>query len=192
MSNKKLNNAKICRSLYETALGVGGVVAGEAGLMEVFPPFGGEDGAAMAARMADRYPDAIGESDATRRAASLLIRYFAGEPVVFDNTIDFRSFTIFQAAIYRMVMTIPRGEVRSYSRVAAETGRPRAARAVGWAMARNPLPIIIPCHRVVGKSGEMTGYSAAGGVDSKRLLLEMERRVSGENISNNRGRDGGL
>ena len=178
MSAMKLDTEKICRSLFETVLGAGGVVAGDAGLLEVFPPFGGENAAAMAARIADRYPDAVEESDLTRRAASLLTRYFAGEPVDFDIPIDFRHFTPFQEAIYRMVTTIPRGEVRSYSRVAEETGRPRAARGVGRAMARNPLPIVIPCHRVVGKSGDLTGYSAAGGIDSKRWLLETERRTT--------------
>jgi methylated-DNA-[protein]-cysteine S-methyltransferase len=187
MSMRKPDNEKICSSLYETALGAGGVVAGDAGLLEVFPPFGGENAAAMASRIADRYPDAVEESDTTRRAASLLTRYFAGEPVVFDLPIDFREFTPFQEAIYRMVTTIPRGEVRSYSQVAAETGRPRASRGVGGAMARNPLPIVIPCHRVVGKSGELTGYSASGGIESKRWLLETERRVSRENGSNYKG-----
>jgi methylated-DNA-[protein]-cysteine S-methyltransferase len=187
MSMGKMGTMKVWCSLYETARGAGGVVAGEAGLLEIFPPFGGEDGAAMAALIADRYPNAVGESDITRRAASLLTRYFAGEPVVFDVPIDFRNFTPFQEAVYRMVTTIPRGVVWSYSRVAKETGFPRGARGVGGAMARNPLPIIIPCHRVVGKSGEMTGYSAAGGIDSKRWLLEMERRGSVENSSDYKG-----
>jgi methylated-DNA-[protein]-cysteine S-methyltransferase len=187
MSARKPDIKKISRSLFETALGAGGVVAGEAGLLEVFPPFGGENAVAMAARIAERYPDAVDESDITRRAASLLTRYFAGEPVVFDITIDFRDFTPFQEAIYRMVSTIPRGEVRSYSRVASDSGRPRAARGVGAAMARNPLPIIIPCHRVVGKSGELTGYSAVVGIDSKRWLLETERKVNEESCSNYKG-----
>jgi O-6-methylguanine DNA methyltransferase len=82
-------------------------------------------------------------------------------------------------------MAIPYGEQRSYSQVAAEIGRPKAARGIGGAMAANSLPIIIPCHRVVGKSGSMTGYSAAGGIGSKIWLLNMEQLAVKKKLSKN-------
>jgi methylated-DNA-[protein]-cysteine S-methyltransferase len=86
-------------------------------------------------------------------------------------------FTPFQQRVYRAVMKIPFGEVMSYGGIARMIGQPEAARGIGGAMARNPLPIIIPCHRVVGSSGKLTGYSAPGGIASKSWLLEMERRA---------------
>lgn len=180
MKRKNSLSTGIYSSLYETRLGFGGVVAGEAGLIEVFLPFDGKSREERAAQISGSYPVASGESPLTKQAADLLARYFAGEPVVFALPVDRRGFTPFQWEVYRTVITIPYGEVRSYSGVAGEIGRPLAARGIGGAMARNPLPIVIPCHRVVGKSGKMTGYSASGGVVSKRWLLELERRVKCE------------
>lgn len=174
------------RSLFETGLGAGGVVASDEGLLEVFPPFGGETVEGVAARIAARYPSATGESPLTRKAAELLVRYFAGEPVSFELPVAGEGFTLFQRAVYEAVMAIPYGEVRSYSWIAAEIGRPRSARGIGRAMARNLLPIIIPCHRVVGKSGDMTGYSAPGGVVSKQWLLRMEEMAAGKKPNKNR------
>lgn len=168
-------------SLFVADIGTGGVVAGPDGLLEVFLPFAGETGDTLVAQIAARYPFATEESPLTRKAADLLAAYFAGVPVAFDLPIDRRGFTLFQWDVYRAVMTIPYGEMRSYSQVATEIGRPRAARGIGGAMARNPLPIIIPCHRVVGKSGGMTGYSAPGGIVSKLWLLKMEQLPIGKN-----------
>ncbi len=87
------------------------------------------------------------------------------------------AFTPFQRAVYEYVRSIPRGETRTYGQVAAAIGRPRAARAVGQALARNPLPLVIPCHRVVASNGDLRGFSAAGGLALKARLLEWERRT---------------
>lgn len=179
MKRHERHPAAAYRSLFATDLGVGGVVASDEGLVEVYLPFDGADREGMTARIAARYPVAAKESPLTRKAAGLLARYFDGESVTFDVPIDRQGFTPFQWAVYEAVRAIPAGEVRSYSQVAAEIGRPRAARGIGGAMARNPLPIIIPCHRVVGKTGGMTGYSAPGGIVSKQWLLAMEKKVSG-------------
>jgi methylated-DNA-[protein]-cysteine S-methyltransferase len=161
-------------SLYETNLGFGAVVAGEKGVIEVLLPFSGESSAALTKRIRLLYPDAVHESYLTREAASSLQKYFAGERVNFDLPIDRGRFTPFQEKVYEAVSCIPYGSVKSYGEIAAQIGRPKSARGVGSAMARNPLPIIIPCHRVVGSSGNLTGYSAAGGVNSKKWLLLME------------------
>ena len=168
-------------SLFVADIGTGGVVAGPDGLLEVFLPFAGEMSDALVAQIAARYPFATEENPLSRKAADLLAAYFAGVAVVFELPIDRRGFTLFQWEVYRAVMAIPYGEVRSYSQVAAEIGRPRAARGIGGAMARNPLPVVIPCHRVVGKSGGMTGYSAPGGIVSKLWLLKMEQLPIGKN-----------
>jgi methylated-DNA-[protein]-cysteine S-methyltransferase len=161
-------------SQFETKLGTGAVVAGEKGVVEVFLPFSGESSVALTKRIRLLYPEAVNESCVTSVAASALRRYFAGERVSFDIPIDRGTFTPFQDEVYGAVSCIPYGSVKSYGEIAAAIGRPNSARGVGSAMARNPLPIIIPCHRVVGSSGNLTGYSAAGGVSSKRWLLLME------------------
>ena len=174
MKKKGITQAAYC-SLFITRLGTGGVVASEKGLLEIFLPFGGETGQGIRARFSSRYPVDLGESVLSKQAAILLTSYFAGKAVLFDLPIDRVGITAFQDRIYQVVGSIPYGEVMSYGRIALEIGAPRAARGVGSAMARNPLPIVIPCHRVVGKRGAMTGYSAPGGVDSKIWLLEMEK-----------------
>ena len=81
--------------------------------------------------------------------------------------------TDFQRAVWRQVSAIPYGQTRSYSDIAAALGRPKAVRAVGAAIGRNPIWLAIPCHRVVGKDGALTGY--AGGLERKRFLLDLER-----------------
>lgn len=162
------------RSVFVTAFGSGAVVASAEGLVEVFLPFAGNSPAEMAELVAGLYPSAVCEDALTMKAAGLLRRYFAGEKVTFDIEIDRRGFTTFQQAVYAEVSKISYGMVKTYGEVAGAIGRQRAARGVGTAMARNPLPIIIPCHRVVGGSGAMTGYSGTGGVVSKRLLLTLE------------------
>lgn len=82
--------------------------------------------------------------------------------------------TPFQRAVWRAVVAVPYGETRSYGAVAAELGRPAAARAVGHANGANPLPVVVPCHRLVGADGSLTGY--AGGLPMKRWLIEHEQR----------------
>ncbi len=166
------------RSVFETPLGFGGVVASDTGLLEVFLPFGGSSRAEMEAEIVALYPGAASDNQVTRSAAHTLRRYFAGERVIFDLPLDGSAFTPFEAAVYHVVMSIPAGMVRSYGDIARQIEKPRAARGVGRAMARNPLPIVIPCHRVVGAAGALTGYSAAGGILSKKWLLDMEQRGS--------------
>jgi methylated-DNA-[protein]-cysteine S-methyltransferase len=172
--NRTNTAAGYCISLYETKLGFGAVVASEAGLVEVVLPFAGTGAAEMVTEMAGFYPAAQTANALTEETALLLQRYFSGQPVSFRLQIDTRGFTPFQVLVYEKVAAIPYGQVKTYAQVAAEIGCKGAARGIGTAMARNPVPIIIPCHRVVGAAGTMTGYSAAGGVASKRFLLSME------------------
>lgn len=109
------------------------------------------------------------------RAEGLLKRYFSGKKVDFSTLpLDLTQGTAFQQAVWRKLMEMPYGEVRSYGWVAREIGRPRAVRAVGRACGQNPLPPIVPCHRVVGSNGGLTGYSGRGGIRLKERLLELE------------------
>jgi methylated-DNA-[protein]-cysteine S-methyltransferase len=109
-----------------------------------------------------------------RHAVTQVDEYFAGTRVRFDLPLAPRG-TPFQRAVWKLLGEIPFGQTASYGEIARLLGRPSASRAVGGANHRNPLAIVIPCHRVVGASGAMTGYG--GGLDRKRLLLELEARV---------------
>ncbi|HZG57919.1 methylated-DNA--[protein]-cysteine S-methyltransferase [Paenibacillus sp.] len=101
-----------------------------------------------------------------------LRRYFAGERVGFEGIpLDIRG-TAFQREVWTALADIPYGETRTYGEVASAIGRPRATRAVGAANGRNPLPVLLPCHRVVGADGTMTGYR--GGLAMKKRLLAIE------------------
>ncbi len=106
--------------------------------------------------------------DAARRE---LAAYWKDGQVVFAVPLDPQG-TAFQMGVWRMLGRIPAGKLESYGALAAQLGRPRAARAVGAAVGRNPLSIIVPCHRVVGSSGALTGY--AGGLERKTALLKLE------------------
>jgi methylated-DNA-[protein]-cysteine S-methyltransferase len=104
-------------------------------------------------------------------AARQLCAYFAGDLRRFDLTLDPRG-TEFQQRVWRELETIPFGEIRSYAQVAAAIGAPRAVRAVGAANGANPLPIVVPCHRVIGSGGKLVGYG--GGLALKQRLLALE------------------
>ena len=115
-----------------------------------------------------------GQSDkSAKRLLAQLRKYFAGEPAEFDVPLDFSDGTKFERAVWRACMRIPRGATRTYSELAAMAGYPRAARAVGNAMARNPFPIVVPCHRVIRADGSLGRYGY--GAELKRKLLELER-----------------
>lgn len=107
-------------------------------------------------------------------AARQLREYFDGTRRRFDLDLE-PSGTVFQRAVLDALLTIPYGETRSYADIALQIGRPRAVRAVGAANGRNPLPIVIPCHRVIGKDRSLTGFG--GGLETKRYLLDLETGV---------------
>ena len=123
-----------------------------------------------------RKPIAIGprwrcSSAAFGHVQAQLLQYFAGERAAFDVSLTMRG-DPFERLVWRALQDIPYGETASYGEVARRIGHPSAARAVGLANARNPIAIIVPCHRVIGADGTLTGY--AGGLERKRALLELE------------------
>ena len=146
-------------TVLDSPIGPLTLVAGEAGLKAIYFPREGKAPPEGAARVDDM------------PAATQLREYFAGERTRFDLALD-PDGTDFQRAVWRALCDIPFGETVSYSAIAEAVGRPSAVRAVGAANGRNPIPIIVPCHRVIGKSGALTGY--AGGLDVKRILLDLE------------------
>jgi methylated-DNA-[protein]-cysteine S-methyltransferase len=101
-----------------------------------------------------------------------LDEYFEGRRKAFDLPVDLRGRSEFSRLVLEQLAKVPYGEVTTYGSLAARTGRPRAARAVGMIMNRNPIPIVLPCHRVVGSTGSLVGYG--GGLERKRRLLDLE------------------
>jgi methylated-DNA-[protein]-cysteine S-methyltransferase len=157
-------------SIFETELGMGAVVASEQGIRRVFLPQENATGAFIYAGL-----DRMTSSALTDRAASMLIKYFKGQRQSFEVLpVDITLTGTFRRQILELIRSIPFGAVRSYGEVAQSAGSPGAARAVGGAMASNPIPIIIPCHRVIAANGRLTGYSAPGGLKLKKNLLQME------------------
>lgn len=116
------------------------------------------------------------ETDLLRTAAAQLREYLAGDRRDFDLPLAPRG-TAFQRVVWEALQQIPYGETRSYGQIAAAVGNPKGGRAVGMANNRNPISIIVPCHRVIGADGSLTGYG--GGLDIKRRLLNLERGVVG-------------
>lgn len=112
--------------------------------------------------------------DAARRE---LEDYFSGRLHDFDLAVDLGLATPFQRSVLEALRRVPYGETETYGGLAARIGKPRAARAVGGALNRNPVPIVVPCHRVVGAGGALVGY--AGGLPVKEALLELERSGAG-------------
>ncbi len=115
------------------------------------------------------------ETPVLREAAKQLNEYFDGQRRDFSLPVTLEG-TKFQRAVWHALATIPYGETRSYQELAAQIGNPKACRAVGNANNRNPIPILIPCHRVIGAGGGLVGY--AGGLELKRDLLNIENALN--------------
>ena len=109
-------------------------------------------------------------------AVTQLEAYFAGGLRAFRLKLDLNG-TPFQVQVWNALLDIPFGETRSYAELARAIGKPAAVRAVGLANGRNPVSIVVPCHRVIGSDGSLTGYG--GGLERKRFLLDLEARVAG-------------
>lgn len=107
------------------------------------------------------------------QAAEQLKEYFLGKRKKFDIPVSFENESSFRQKVYSALLKIPYGKTATYKELAVMIGQPNAARAVGGALNKNPLLIFVPCHRVIGSNGNLTGF--AGGVDKKRFLLELEK-----------------
>jgi methylated-DNA-[protein]-cysteine S-methyltransferase len=121
-------------------------------------------------RVDDRHPVLV-------RAVRQLGEYFAGRRTAFDLPLDLHGGTAFQQSVWQALLRIPRGTTTSYGALSSGIGKPAAVRAVGAAVGRNPIGVIVPCHRVIGSDGSLTGY--AGGLDRKAALLELEAALPG-------------
>jgi len=167
-------------TLFDTAIGRCGI-AWRSGLV-VSTALPGEDDAATERHLLRRLPGAVqAQPDDMATAAIIAVQcLLSGEPVDLSVIpVDFDACPAFERQIYALLREVPTGSTVTYGELAARAGAPGAARAVGMAMGRNPVPIIVPCHRVLASSGRSGGFSAPGGVTTKFRILQIEQAGRG-------------
>jgi O-6-methylguanine DNA methyltransferase len=160
-------------TLETSPLGPVWVAVSEAGLVAVEVDTGQEAIEAAARRLG--FDPVILDRERTVGAVSQIGEYLSGQRTVFDLPVDWSVLRPFQQEALRETFAIPYGESRTYGEIALRLGRPRAARAVGRAQATNPMPLVIPCHRVLGADGRLHGYGAGRGLETKAWLLNLEK-----------------
>ncbi len=158
-------------AVFETKMGWVGVLGSEEGLTRTTLPQDTPDKALA------ELGTAAGSAEKDVRPLLEPIRqlsdYFDGKKVDFSGALEYNGSTPFQKRVWDATRRIPYGETRTYGEIAREAGSPGAARATGRALGANPIPIIVPCHRVVGSDGSLTGFG--GGLEMKKRLLDMEK-----------------
>src|SRR4051812_21607622 len=164
-------------TLFATAIGPVGLVWHDAGLVGVQLPEAGVR--ETRARLTRRFPDAVESAPPLEPAIGDAITAITG--LLADGDADLSAIAVdlshvpaFNRRVYDLVRAIPPGRTRTYGDVATELGEPGAAQAVGQAMGHNPVPIVVPCHRVVAAGGRLGGFSARGGNATRRRMLEIE------------------
>lgn len=158
--------------LSETMVGDLWIAVTEEGLAAV--EFGGAE-AAFVERLAERTRRRpLRSAVRTEEASRELREYLQGRRRTFSLPVDLRHVTPFQRSVLQAARAIPAGQVATYGQIGRRIGRPRAARAIGQALGSNPVPIVVPCHRVLASDGSLGGYSGRGGIRTKRRLLQLE------------------
>jgi methylated-DNA-[protein]-cysteine S-methyltransferase len=157
-------------NIFRVGVGWVGVLASEAGLLRVTLPQ--RSASEVYQQLSDSVNRAVLSPDRFQDLMERLGAYFDGRKMDFPDRLDLSGATPFQREVWEVARRIPYGETRSYLWVAELMGKPGAVRAVGQALGRNPLPVIVPCHRVLASSGRLGGFR--GGLEMKRFLLHLE------------------
>ena len=158
-------------AIFTTAWGAFGLVAHGRRLIATFLP---QSEASLRRAIAKRYPAAIEAKEMLPRFRKQVINYFAGKPTKFAVDADLSAVTPFRQRVLEACGRFPYGKTATYADLARAAGRPGAARAVGGVMASNPLPLVIPCHRVLRSDGSLGGFSSPKGTREKDRLLALE------------------
>jgi len=170
-------------ALFETPIGVCGIAWSDKGLLATRLPEA--DGARVKAGLARRFP-ALAEAPLPPPVAAisaLIAAHLGGARVDYSRVaLDEDGVGDWELGVYRAAAAIPHGETRTYGELARLAGKPEAAQAVGQALGRNPWPIVIPCHRILGADGRTGGFSAPGGAATKLRLLEIEGALAPESL----------
>lgn len=159
-------------TIFETVAGWIGLVTSPRGLALATLPQNSRG--AVESSLNEKTREATYSSDRFKDLIEKFRAYFQGDLVNFNEGLDLSGGTSFQRAVWQSTQTIPYGETRSYGWIASQISRSEASRGVGQALGKNPLPIIIPCHRVIGSDGKLHGFG--GGIEMKKYLLKLENR----------------
>lgn len=157
--------------VFHTAAGWAGLLGSEAGLQCATLPQQSEEDTTRLLDVVNS--QAICSPRLFQSLVKRLQAYYDGQRVDFDDKLDLSGSTGFQRSVWRATRSIPYGETRSYGWIAVQIGRPKAPRAIGQALKSNPLPVIIPCHRVIGSDGTLGGFG--DGLEMKKYLLRLEK-----------------
>ncbi len=166
-------------ALFETPIGTCGIVWGDAGIMAVQLPEG--SAAATRARLLRRHPNAAESAppDDIRATIDDIVALLAGESRDLASArLDARNVADFDRRVYEAARRIRPGETSTYGALAAQLGDATLSRAIGQSLGKNPWPIIVPCHRVLGANGRLGGFSANGGAETKRRMLVIEGAIT--------------
>ena len=165
-------------TIFRTQWGWFGLLGGEQGLLRTCLPVAHKE--AVQSRMLSDIPNAERSKNAFSVLKIAIEDYYKGSPVDFDNVkVHLDGLSEFQRNVLTTLRTITYSKIVSYSQLAKLAGSPKAARAIGMVMAQNPLPLIIPCHRVIKSDGSVGQFSASGGTDTKKRMLDLEKARSG-------------
>ena len=166
-------DTQIKYTIFSTAWGYFGLVAGKKGLTRTCLPC--ENRKTVEKCLLAGLDNPQFDKNLLRTLQKQIIAYFAGKPVRFDASFVLGNLPPFTRKVLDACGKIPSGKTVSYSQLAGMIGKPRASRAVGSALARNPIPLIIPCHRVIHADGSLGNFSAPGGSNTKKKLIDLER-----------------
>jgi methylated-DNA-[protein]-cysteine S-methyltransferase len=165
--------------LFETDWGWAGIVVTKKGVCCLELPAKNKD--LVKNRLLQRCPSAVPgpkpPAGLARRAVEEVQAYFRGKRMELDIPVDLSGLTSFQKRVYRELLKVKYGQKRSYAWLAKTIGEPSAARAVAGALARNPIPLIIPCHRIIRSNGTIGGFSGPGGLNMKKRMLKLEGQI---------------
>ncbi|MGP8079250.1 MAG: methylated-DNA--[protein]-cysteine S-methyltransferase [Dehalococcoidales bacterium] len=161
---------KLFYTLFHTARGWMGILASQSGILAVTLPQTTRQKAIDL--LGEQVEPAVFSPDAFSDITQRFQDYYSGEKTLFPDALDFSGATTFQKQVWQTTWLIPYGETRSYGWVAAQIGKPRAARSVGQSLGKNPFLIIVPCHRVIAGDGTLGGFGC--GLPAKQQLLELE------------------
>lgn len=169
----------ISGGIFETELGFVGLAVRRETVVRTTLPEIDEFMASLCMQETDLGPDTDDYEEFLESVTDMIVSYCAGDPVDLTSlSVDYSRVSDFTRKVREACRTIPRGEVRTYRWLAEQAGNPNASRAAGRAMATNPVPLLVPCHRVVGSDGKLTGFGGSRGVRLKERLLRMESGVT--------------
>ena len=158
--------------VFKTGIGWCGVVSSKKGILRILIGYPSPE--RILRKIRAEFGRSIAKTSAKGDIADKIKRYFSGGKVSFKCVLDWSFLSPFQKKVFKVAMRIPYGAVESYGSLAKKAGCPRGSRAVGGALAKNPFPLVVPCHRIVRKDGSLGGFSAGGGAQLKKKLLKLE------------------